>query len=428
MLIECPSCHTRVKLPDSKEGAKVRCPECSRIYVARVGGHASSGGPSTGLLIGIAAAVLALVFLLIMVNVGGDQNSAQAREDPTPTQEPTPPDEAEISRWNAPVVKVARDVHRYAYEGPTSRLQRLLAGERVWEARKAAGDELAASFEAWGAMSQFDRSRVLQAAAEDLSTGADKGLVADWKPTDGEVVEEESDRAIVHLSVAPRPGTEFAVTEQRTVRYELVREEGRWLVAGWSRYQSPEELAALSRGSTQGGLRGGMEKVELSDGSVVIEKQPEPLGHLPDTHPDIAAEIDRLIPILLDLDLPPRKTKPAREAIIEIGRPAIPLLLTVLYETPLDTHENALRVNIVVHALRDITGESFGFKPQVAEGSGTGTTEERRQSAIKQWFAWWYRNADRFQVKEVGTDALEDLIQLTPEEKDWLRRHGEDVD
>ena len=64
----------------------------------------------------------------------------------------------------------------------------------------------------------------------------------------------------------------------------------------------------------------------------------------------------------------------------------------------------------------------MGFKPMMMEGSGVGTTEERRQSAIKQWFAWWWRKQDKFTEKET-TDGLEGLIELTEKEKRWLERN-----
>ncbi|MFT5154301.1 MAG: putative Zn finger-like uncharacterized protein, partial [Planctomycetota bacterium] len=35
MIIQCPACSTQAKLPESKEGAKVRCSDCGRVYVAR---------------------------------------------------------------------------------------------------------------------------------------------------------------------------------------------------------------------------------------------------------------------------------------------------------------------------------------------------------------------------------------------------------
>ena len=72
--------------------------------------------------------------------------------------------------------------------------------------------------------------------------------------------------------------------------------------------------------------------------------------------------------------------------------------------------------------LRRITGQYFGYKPQALQGSGLGTTEERRMSSIKQWFAWWYRKGARFE-KKVVEDGLEGLIELTEKEKRWLERN-----
>ena len=40
-------------------------------------------------------------------------------------------------------------------------------------------------------------------------------------------------------------------------------------------------------------------------------------------------------------------------------------------------------------------------------GSATGTTAERRGSAVKQWFAWWHRKGAKFVATptEEGTGA-----------------------
>ena len=35
MLIQCTSCGTQAKIPQSKEGAKVKCLNCGHVYVAR---------------------------------------------------------------------------------------------------------------------------------------------------------------------------------------------------------------------------------------------------------------------------------------------------------------------------------------------------------------------------------------------------------
>ena len=112
----------------------------------------------------------------------------------------------------------------------------------------------------------------------------------------------------------------------------------------------------------------------------------------------------------------------AKLRLQEIGKPAMPRLLTGLYEIPLDDIDNARRVQNIVSVMRKITDQYFGFEPLTLVGSAMGTTEERRASSIKQWFAWWYRNGEAF-TEVVKEDALNDLIEMTPEDKAWLERN-----
>ena len=49
MLIECPFCHARAQIADSKEGAKVRCGECGRVYGARPVGSGRGSSSKTNL-------------------------------------------------------------------------------------------------------------------------------------------------------------------------------------------------------------------------------------------------------------------------------------------------------------------------------------------------------------------------------------------
>ena len=110
----------------------------------------------------------------------------------------------------------------------------------------------------------------------------------------------------------------------------------------------------------------------------------------------------------------------------QIGKPAIPILLNGMFDTRLETEEDAIRVNIMVTALREITGVSKGYEPQVLVGSSAGTTEERRQSAIRQWFAWWEIHQKSFEEIEEAQDGLDGLIELTEEEEKWLERHPDE--
>jgi len=216
----------------------------------------------------------------------------------------------------------------------------------------------------------------------------------------------------VRVKVQGRDG-ERAI-ESRTMEFRLardIRSGDRWKVITWQRWLSPEELAAMKRRSARE-----YEKVTLSDGSVVYEADPRPLEHLDDTPMELRAEIDAAFARMIDFELRPPETAAAKRELEQIGKPAIPILLTGLFEIPLETDEQAMKVNLINQCLEEITGYYTGWKPQVAQGSGTGTSEERRQSAIKQWFAWWFRKGARFEEKSEGGDLLDELI--TPTERD----------
>lgn len=408
MQIQCPSCQARSQLSDEHEGAKVRCPECARVFVARPSGSkgaSSKRGPNTGLLIGAFVGILALMVVLYLARPGNRQGpvtKAAVAEEATPA----PLDYG----WNSELVRVVVSMHEAAFAGDRERLRSLLHASRVWarEHTDAEGHP-DPSVPAFDALPPHERVAAQERWATALTEGPDRELVADWLPYDGSVIDVDDQDAVVRLQVKPRAGG----FESRWIEWRLAKELGRYKPWRWERWISPDEAKASQR-------KKGYEVVTLSDGSVVFERPPEPLEHLADTAPDVRARIDELVPRMLDLDLTKESSR-AQRTLVEIGRPAIPILLTKFFEIPADTEPNRIRCNMLDQTLQRITGQQFGYAPGES-GSVAGTTEERRQSSIKQWFAWWYKNQDKFTTRQT-TDGLEGLIQLTEEEKRWNERH-----
>ena len=422
MNIKCPKCHARASLPDSKQGAKVKCGECGRIFIAAPIGTrvVHSQGPNTGVIIGVGVGVVALLGFLIVSN-SVDDDSAKATVTPIVAAAETKAPWVDPMKWEGPVVQAAVGLHESVANFDEHRLRSSLDAARIWSTRQAAeadgdgndGDGVAGM--SFASLSATQRDTLLAAYADELLEGASRELVGDWKPYDGEVTDLAYELATVRLYLTPRD--EDAGVERRTIDWKLSRDgDGPWRAYSWKRWLSPRELAAERVANR------GYEKVTLSDGSKVLEREPEPLEHLATTPDDVRATIDRLYATMIDLDLT-REGIHARDEITLIGRPAIPILLTGLYKTPLDTEDNAIIANIIVMALRDITDQYFGYKPQLLVGSAAGTTEERRQSAIKQWFAWWHLNKRKFQEKEERVDGLEGLIELDDKDKAWLERN-----
>jgi predicted Zn finger-like uncharacterized protein len=400
MLIQCPFCRTQARIPESKEGAKVRCGECEKVYTARAPGQRRSSGTS-GLSIGIfvgAGILLAIVFFFI------NRNKPTAVAPVVAAEEPEPEPVVDSTGWDSEPVRVVREIYTAAELRDTGRLRNALHLERIHGA-----GEGAAAFSTLGVAGV---EGLLIATIASLTEGADEDLVILWKPFDGEVMEENDEEATVRVKVQGRDAA--TSLETRTMEFKLARDPGgggRLKVWSWERYFTPAELAAMRRNKAKE-----VQKVTLSDGSVVFESKPRPLGHLDDTPDDLRKKIDAEYERMLDFELRPTENAAAKRELEAIGRPAIPILLTGLYEIPLETDEHAMKVNLINQALEEITGNYTGWKPMVAEGSGAGTTNERRESAIKQWFAWWLRKGHRFEKKKEQKDLLEDLI--VPTERD----------
>lgn len=423
MIIECPFCHARAKISEMQEGAKVRCGECGKVYVARqVGKKRASSSNNTGYLVAGIVGLVAIVGLGMIMSGGNDGPQAGGSNLGELITEREDPDaaalEAELRHdYSNPAVQEMVALHQAIERGQDNQVLAKLDLERAW-ARLNAGDEDGPelpedwpSGDSFAALTGTQRQRVSEFLVNDITAGPLGEYLREWVPFDGRVAGETDDGLTIELYVRPKEGNSAS---SRTIEWQLVRSGTTYLIYDWRRHLTTEEERAL-----WGRRPRGTSVVELSDGSRVLEREPEPLAHLEDTPPELRERIDRLFATMIDLNLTREATAAQRE-LVEIGRPAIPTLLTGLYELPLNTVDDAIQVNMVDQALQQITGKDFGYAPMVAVGSGAGTTEERRTSAIRQWFAWWYRSGDRFQEAELE-DALEDHLEMTPEDERFHR-------
>lgn len=420
MLIQCPACHARAQLPEDKEGAKVRCGECGRVYVAVPGGSRGRRGASrsnAGLLLGVGTALVGGLGLLAlrMGNHGPEEAVVEEVAE-------APVHRTESTGWKAPVVQAAANIHRAAFNARPDGLTFLLDAARIWVAeQKVPEGALVPTLADYALLPAPEREAFVRAVADRLIQGADKELVADWEPVDGEVINKTDSEATVRVAVASRAKPE----DKRKVEWKLALVDGRWKAWAWKRWLTPEEELAANKPPPPSSR--GMKQVVLSDGSRVLEREPEPLGHLDTTSPELRARIDQLYANLIDLNLTSEALQAARE-LEKIGKPAVPILLTGLYEIPLDTMEQGIQVNLIDQVLRGISGRSFGYTPQEIVASGSNANNEHRRSAIKQWFAWWYANQNTFEQEREKQRAAADgpagKAQLTEREKRLLEQGG----
>ncbi len=381
MIITCPACKAQAKLPDSKEGAKVRCGECGRVYKALGAGRGTKGpaktDPTRYFIIG--GAVLLLVILFVITK--------NTKDKPAPTVEATKeevkPKEKLPEDWDAPSVQMAVGLHGLAADQNKPLLRSKLHGQAILDLQLEEGE----ASKDIKLLAPEEQQSVLDSAADDILTGE---LVADWVPYDGWVVPFEEwtldmpkDGVVVRLAVAPKD--EDSSVMNRHVEWHLIKRGSSYKAFRWMRWMSPEEIAAASKKKRARKY----EQTTLSDGSIVIEGKIRVIPYMDETPQELRDDVDATVKELMD---PNSKAFPLIRKLEEIGKPAIPGLLTALATTPMDSSENVEGLNLVNRTLERITGHRTTFKPSEL----LGATAEKQESGLKQWFGWYDRRFKRF--------------------------------
>ena len=403
MFIECPSCKSRAQIPESKEGAKVRCPECGRVYVARPVGargkaQRSTVDPTRYVLIGGGLVVLAIVGVMVS-RADRRRAPAEAAGPATAAEEPS---ERSATGWDSALVQLAVGLHDQVERRSLVQLLTAVDFARAHEwhtARAASGAEEAVDSSpagpAWATLDEAERRAFQDALVEAMTEGEYRELLADWVPYDGFVAAEDDQIAVVRLRVHHRSEPS---TPDRSVEWRLARDGGRWRAWAWERWLSPEELRAARASKTK------TVKRTLSDGSVVIEGEVRSeIDYHPDTPPELVTEIEGAIDRLIDPLASPKDLTAARERLREIGKHAVPGLLKRLGSVPMDSEDNLIALNQIHLLLQDLTGYVTTFDVHVA----MGTTEERQDSGLKQWFGWYDKKFKRYwtAADEVAEDV-----------------------
>jgi len=406
MIIECPSCGARAKIPESKEGAKVRCVECERIYVAKDATAPSRGGgrgktqSSSAVPIGIGAAVVALVMILVMMRGDNEAGTPEVEEPVVEVQKAKAQDDI---GWDSPVVKRLRKLHDLGFDGDEFGLQSAISWPHAWARVQRTAEDEPLNLAGYEGLTTAEKDVFRSELLGSMTAAEAANLVGGWKPFDGSVVTIDDDTAVAQLALEPR--TDEIGTGTRNIEWRLVKSGNKWLVWSWERWMSERELKSDRVARTKN-----YEKKTLSDGSKVIEGEPGPIAYMDETTMEMRAEIDGLIAQLLDLELPAKQLTQVKAEIVLHGKHAIPPLLTKFYEInqpgTLDD-DSAMRAQLLHTMLGDITGYVTTF----AAHEALGATKERRDSGVRQWFGWYNRKFKRFETASPNAEPEPDALE-----------------
>jgi hypothetical protein len=258
-----------------------------------------------------------------------------------------------------------------------------------------------------------ERGELAAQIRDALATGEQARLFREFEMIAGVLSTEsmvDSPTGVVLAQLRPRDRSTDPTTAQVNIAFRMG--DANPLVTGWEVNFDPTaeraektDPAARRRGipSAHPNIAAPESVSAVFGGRPITIKETAPvaLGHLPDTSPESRAEIDRLIADLLDLDGPGTLANRSIDRLDEIGRPTIPRLLNQLYELQGDVIANNLSLTRIDRALRVLTGRAFDYQPgnHLVQPAGLelrqSSVEEHRLSALKQWYAWWYRYHDR---------------------------------
>jgi len=417
MIIQCPACGLQAKLPDSKEGAKVRCSECERVYVAKPAGaraKTQKSNPAMPIMIGAGVLVLAII---IFAMTGDDKGRNVVITEVKPP-EPAAKAYVDPTGWDSELSKAARRVHDLAFERAELDLQVALDLPSVWASQNSTAEAPVDPLD-YESLSSGEQTEFISAVIAALVADSEDNLVGYWEPLDGRVIEQDDDYAIVEFELQPRDKSQAGM---RGIHWRLVKSGNKWKVGGWERWISDAEAAANVRRVKKKTV-----KKALSDGSLVLESEARTLPHDPTISAELAARIDTLVAQLSDPNLPPRKLTPVREELLAIGKPATPILINELWNGYKEfeaakagggeTYDSEIKLTAMAKMLKEITGYSTTVALEAMGG-----TDERLESGIKQWYYWYDKKYKRFKGIDVedevdGLEAITDMSELTEKER-----------
>ena len=391
--IFCPQCGAEYRIPHNAVDQRVQCRHCHRLFSPRATFGARRRpqvGAATFIWSGVG--IIALIGLGVLIKSIGTRQPA-ARPVATPRAVDigwSNPRIAAIRRWiNAVAAGESFGIETGA---DLAELQEFLAIPSERRFRSAFPEE---------------RKELTAKILDALATTEQTLVFREFEMTSGQLgdqsmAESSTGKAILYFE--PR---DPRVRGTATVSIDF-RMDGRTpLVTRWEVLSAPEIATATPEGTTRDADPGDAAethpeisepqsvKALLSGSRVTInESELVPLDHLPDTPQELRTEIDTLIATLLDIDGPGALANRAIDRLDDIGRPAIPRLLNQFQALAADLDGNNFKLTRIDRALRVMTGRAFGYNP------GTHLVQiekitEQRISALKQWYAWWFKYHDR---------------------------------
>ncbi len=410
MLVECPQCSAQYRIA-SDFTDKITCTQCTRVFFPKAtAGRARRQKSYTGLVLGSVAGLVVVIGIGIAIK-GGFGGT------PKPVTPVAAPPRVELGWANERVQSVAKfaraiadkndfDIEQYSI---LRDVQRHLAIEPEVDVVNA---------------DDPTKQRIKRAIFTALFEGEAGAIFRAFEFDGGRLMDASfasSNAGKVYLDGAPRDTKLFVEGKRAAVVFDFVWQAPYARITRWDVVEQPAAKRATRPKDTSTPLESiaapVLKETMIGDKKVTVkESDVVPLDHLADTPEDKRKEIDALVAQYVDMAAPARQAGQAREALKKIGRPAVPRLLNQFNFFRGETKDEIEAIGRIDRLLRDMTGVAFNYSSAMhSVGQNVGASQNERDSAKRQWFAWWREWHNRDYTYNI--DKADDETLLMTEEQ-----------
>lgn len=391
-IIVCPKCRSEYDVQLKVLEKKIRCKKCGHAFRATARKSAVKKKKKSPLfwpLIGMGVGLFVVIILIVEANIDRSDKDQQQTGDTKKDQKA--PASREEDRNDLPREDEVKLTEREefcvnfinaAIDNNVERLRDMI-NFPAYHATRTDADGVF-----WNDLSETDRLFKKQEYLEAITGGPNEST----NFLSGAVIE----KALEKSCIQGKADVEILLRNLRNGRFEkrdfqLVKIGKNWLVA------------AMDVGEQYGGDLDEKEEEkpktldEKYTRRISPEAEIEKVDFLPGTSEQKKRELTRLAEDLSGSDR--ALSREAKERLIAIGKPAIPVVLNLLVGLELTNMDHVARANKCIGILREITDESFGFSPGFRAGGGSVSMEAALMKSVRLWFGWWRRNKDDWKPK-----------------------------
>jgi predicted Zn finger-like uncharacterized protein len=402
--VSCPQCAAQYRVDEDMLDGQIECSECHRVFSAKANAGKRARGQDntkTYVIFGIVGVFVVGTFIAMS---GGSPPAPQPKVTAPPKEvvtRSTHPRTAAVLKWGQAMGTENRLVIQ-THSDPAG-LRKVLE-----LAPGAADDEVFAAIKTHDAtrfLRELEATSAMLTSDEAMTAATGKAVLYvtpkadndDWrKNTRGEFEVEfqaTGDQIkVTNWTLTLRPARNPAKPEPKKGTFEAYKD-----------IAAPTEKTITDEAGTR----------------AVQESEPSAIPHWEKATPEMRAKADKIVADIVrsaDQDAPATLFNRAYMPVVgdmDLTKAVVPRLLNAMFENYGDVNANNLKLSQLNRALGNITGYAVNYS---VIGSGDPAVDKkRRESCVRQWFAFWWRYSGDLSK---FFDERENLEEPLPEKTD----------